>query len=317
MKFFLPQFFLALILVVLMTAPGAADPAATRLLSSGRMNEVVTALSAREDAESLNLLSRAYFAMEHWDEAVKAGERAVTLEPESATYHLWLGREYGRKAGASNPFTAASMARKARNEFERAVQLDPASMPARLDLAQYYTEAPGFMGGGVDKARDQAAQVVRYDPGTAHLILARVASKEKNNAEAENQFRAAIQDARNQADMWLQLAAFYREQGRLDDMQKAVTTALSQPNRLAESYFDAGNQLYLSRRDLAGAAQYLQKYLTSGELVESAPAFRAHYLLGQINEKMGQSGAAAAHYQASLALASGFVPARKALSHVE
>jgi TolA-binding protein len=100
-------------------------------------------------------------------------------------------------------------------------------------------------------------------------------------------------------------------------MQAAVHSAMAQPGRKAESYFDAAYELYLGGRDYANAVQYLQKYLGSGELVESAPAFRAHYLLGQLQEKMGQSAAAASEYQASLNLASGFAPARAALSRVQ
>jgi tetratricopeptide (TPR) repeat protein len=294
-----------------------AAPTSNDLLSAGRMNDAVTSLTSHGDAESLNLLSRAYYAMENWDEAVKCGERAVALAPNNASYHLWLAREYGRKAEYSKAFSAATYAKKAKNEFERAVQLDPANVPARLDLAQYYTEAPGFMGGGVDKARDQATQVAKFDPGNAHLILARVADKQKQYAEAEAEFRAAIQQAKNPADMWLQLADFYRRQGRLDDMQAAVRSAVVQTNKKAESYFEAARQLYLGGRDYPAAVQYLQKYLASGELVESAPAFRAHYLIGQLNEKMGQSGAAASEYQASVNLASGFAPAKAALTRVQ
>jgi TolA-binding protein len=100
-------------------------------------------------------------------------------------------------------------------------------------------------------------------------------------------------------------------------MQSAVNAAMIQPNRPAESYFDAANELLLANRDFPGAVQALEKYLASGELVEGAPAFRAHYLLGQLHAKMGDNAAAAAQYQASLALASGFVPARKALNHVQ
>jgi len=100
-------------------------------------------------------------------------------------------------------------------------------------------------------------------------------------------------------------------------MQSAVQSALALPHKRAESYFDAGSELYLGNRDLPGAVQCLQKYLSSGELVESAPAFRAHYLIGQLDEKMGRNGAAAAEYQASLALASDFAPARKALSRIQ
>jgi tetratricopeptide (TPR) repeat protein len=274
-------------------------------------------LSSHDDAWSLNLLSRAYFAMENWDAAVSYGERAVYLEPQNATYHLWLGREYGRKASDSNPLTAAVLAKKTRNEFERAVQLDPANVPARVDLAEYYTEAPAIMGGGLDKARAQASQVQHTDSAMAHLILARIADKEKRYPDAEADYRTAIQLGSNPADMWLQLAAFYRQHGRLDDMENAVRSAIAQPHKPAQSYFDAGNELFLGSRDYVAAVDYLQKYLSSGELVESAPAFRAHYLMGQLQEKMGHSGAAASEYQASLALATGFTPAKKALSRVQ
>ena len=296
---------------------GTADPATTQLLSMGRMDDALLALNSRGDAESLNQMSRVYYAMEQWDEAVKYGERAVQLDPGDAMYHLWLAREYGRKAADSSPLAAAGVARKARNEFERAVQLDPTNIPARLDLAEYYTEAPAIMGGGLDKARGQAAQVQKLDPGTAHLILARVEVKEKQYAAAETEFRAAVKNARNPADMWLQLAAFYRQRGRFDEMQTAVQEAMAQPHKPADSYFDAGKELYLGGRNFSSASQYLQRYLASGELVESAPAFRAHYLIGELNQKMGNNPAAASEYHASLALASGYEPAKKALSRVQ
>jgi tetratricopeptide (TPR) repeat protein len=317
MKSLAIKLFVACLLLLVVTSTSVADPGAMQLLSLGRMNEAVSVLSNRDDAESLNLLSRAYYAMERWDDAVKCGERAASLQPGNAIYHLWLAREYGRKAGDSNPLAAAGLARKAKAEFERAVQLDPTNVPARVDLAQYYTEAPAIMGGGLDKARQQAEQVAKYDLAKAHLILGRVAEKEKQYGEAESQLRAGVKDAKNPADAWLQLAAFYRNRGRLDEMQKAVQSAVAQPGKPAESYFDAAKELYLGSRDFPGAAQYLQTYLSSGELVEGAPAFHAHYLLGQLEEKMGNSGAAAAEYEASLSLASGFVPAKRALSHVQ
>jgi len=317
MRYFGTKTFLLLSLVFPLVTACIADPAAIQLLSSGHMSEAVSVLSHHDDAESLNQLSRAYYAMEQWDDAVKYGERAVALDSGNATYHLWLAREYGRKAADAHPLAAAGLARKAKAEFERAVQLDPANVPARVDLAEYYTEAPAIMGGGLDKAREQAAQLQKYDAAMAHLVLARVAEKAKQYADAENQFRAAIPGARNPADMWLQLAAFYRRQGRLDDLQKAVASAMAVANRPAESYFDAGRELLQGGRNFSGAVGYLQTYLASGALVESSPAFRAHYLIGQLDEKMGHNGAAATEYQASLALASGYVPARKALSRVQ
>jgi len=316
MKHFYSKLFAILASFLLLSAVSFAAPV-NDLLSSGRMSDAVTSLTSHDDAESLNLLSRAYYAMENWETAVKYGERAVSLDPNNASYHLWLAREYGRKAEDSKAFSAAANAKKAKNEFERAVQLDPSDVAARLDLSEYYTEAPGIMGGGVDKARDQAAEVAKYDPGKAHLILARIAVKQKHYADAETQFRSAIQQAKNPADMWLQLADYFRQQGRLEDMQAAVHSAMAQPRKPAESYYDAARELYLAGRDYPNAVQYLQSYLASGELVESAPAFRAHYLIGELNEKMGQNTAAAAEYQSAVTLASGFVPARLALGRVQ
>ena len=110
------------------------------------------------------------------------------------------------------------------------MQLDPANVEARSDLSKYYTQAPAIMGGGLDKARDQATQVNKYDAAEAHSILAQVAAKEKRYDEAESQFHSAIKEARNPATYWLQLADFYRLRGRFDDVQKTVLTAMTQPS---------------------------------------------------------------------------------------
>jgi len=317
MKVLCTRFLVVLLLLPLGTGNVAADAAVSELLSLGRMNDAIAVLVTRNDPQAFHLLSRVYYATERWDEAVRYGERAVSLRPNDAYYHLWLAREYGEKAANSNPLTAATLARKARNEFERAVQLDPSSVEARLDLAEYYTEAPAIMGGGLDKARDQAAEMAKRNSAKSHLILARIAMKEKQFPEVENQISQAIGEANNPAEYWLELAEFYRVRGRPDDMQKAVQSAVALPNRPAETFFDAANELYLGNRDFPNAIVYLQKYLASGGLVEGAPAFRAHYLLGQIYEKVGQDAGAVSEYQASLALASGFDRARKALSHLQ
>src|ERR1022692_4801029 len=82
--------FSVLLLLLGVTTIGAADPATLQLLSRGRMNEAISALSNRGDAESFNLLSRAYYARERGEEAVRWGERAVAERAQDAGYHLGL-----------------------------------------------------------------------------------------------------------------------------------------------------------------------------------------------------------------------------------
>jgi TolA-binding protein len=115
----------------------------------------------------------------------------------------------------------------------------------------------------------------------------------------------------------MNLASFYRRRSQLDNMHKAISQALAQPNKSAEVYYNAASELFTTGQDLASAVQYVNQYLGSNTMVEDAPAFRAHYLLGQIYEKMGNKSDAATEYKASLALASGFAPASKALSRVQ
>jgi len=287
------------------------------LIASGNIDVIIRTLSGRSDPSALCLLARAYYAIEQWDNAVKNGEKAVGLAPDKSMYHLWLGREYGEKAAAANPLSAASLAKKARAEFEQAVQLDPANVQAHADLAEYYTDAPSIMGGGTDKARDQASQVAKYDQATSHWILAIVAEKEKRYPDAEKELQEAIKVAKNPAQYWMNLASFYRRRSQMDNLQKAISQALAQPNKSAEVYYNAASELLAAGKDLASAAQYLKQYLGSNAMVEDAPAFRAHYLLGQIYEKMGNKSDAANEYKASLALASGFAPATKALGRVQ
>jgi tetratricopeptide (TPR) repeat protein len=313
---------IAATLALLMLAASllAASPApmdSLELLSAGRMNDLIGGLINRNDAESYNLLSRAYYATEQWDAAIKNAELAVNLKSDDSQYHLWLGRAYGQKAAdIGNPLSAAGLARRAKNEFERAVELNPGNVSARSDLSEYYVEAPGFMGGGLGKARNQAAAVQSLDPAAADWIRAIAAEKEKKYADAETSLKAAIAKAQNPAQYWISLAAFYRQHGRLDDMQRAIDTALHVPQRPAVTYYDAANELLQAGRNFPVAEQYVKTYLSSGELVEDAPAFRAHYLLGQIYEKGGDKANASAQYQASLALASGFGRARKALDQL-
>ena len=94
--------------------------------------------------------------LEDLNRAESPCKKAVALDPNNGRYHRWLGHVYGEKAARANFLSAAGLAGKTRQELERAVELSPHDVDSRVDLAEFYLEAPGIVGGGHDKARAQA-----------------------------------------------------------------------------------------------------------------------------------------------------------------
>jgi tetratricopeptide (TPR) repeat protein len=309
------------LLLTLVTSLSAADSGDTKLLAEGRVDDAIVSLQHRisgapKDAESYNLLCRAYFALADWDKGIAACEKAVSLDPQNAQYHMWLGRVYGEKADHSSFLSAAGLAKKVRGEFETAVRLNPESAEARTDLAEFYMEAPGIVGGGRDKAEAQAQKIAALDPVRAGWVKGRLAEKNKDLILAEKEYRGAVEAGHGSALAWLNLAYFYRRYGRLDSMEDAIRHASAAPMDQPEVLMESANMLLRSKRDLSQATQLLRRYLSSSLTVEAAPAFKAHYLLGTALEQQGDKAAAAQEYRASLAMAKSFALAQTALDRL-
>jgi tetratricopeptide (TPR) repeat protein len=310
------------LLVLLAAANVSRADSAKDMLAAGRVDEAIVKLNGMlsghqpsTDAESSNLLCRAYYALEEWDRAEPSCRKAVSLDPENGVFHLWLGRVYGEKADRSNFLSAAGLAGKVRAEFERAVQLNPNDVDARLDLAEFYLEAPSIIGGGEQKAREQARQIATLNPAREHWVYARIAEKKKDEVKAESEYRQYIDLSKGSAEAWLNLALFLRRQNRLDEMEQAIVKLSQAPKPKPDVLVEAAEMLYRAGRNYSFATELLRRYLSSGP-VEAAPAFKARYLLGLLLEKQGDLTGAAEEYRTSLSLARNFGMAQQALNRV-
>jgi tetratricopeptide (TPR) repeat protein len=310
---------LAFLLAVLLQ-PARAAISPQELLASGQVDDAIQSLEQKvsgsvTDAESFNLLCRAYFMIDEWDRGIHACERASSIDPQNGLYHLWLGRIYGEKADHAGFFSAAGLAKKVRNSFERAVALDPGSWEARVDLAEFYLEAPSIVGGGLDKARSQAEALFPFNPAMAHWVLARIAGKNKDAAGAEREYRAAIEASHGASQAWLHLAQFLARTNRLEEMDEALRAMEASPVDRPDSLMDGASLLLHIGRNYPLAVRLLRRYLSAP--AEEGPAFKAHEFLGQLLEKQGDRRAAAEQYRAALALFHGYARARQDLKRVE
>lgn len=201
------------------------------------------------DAEARYQLSKllaSYFR--DYDAAEEMMEKAVALADENAEYHFHLGSVYGAQAQLAGLLSKFSYAKKTRDQFERAVTLQPDTVRYRLALLSYYLMAPGIAGGDVDKARSQGHEILKRDAFEGHMSLARIADNEDELENAEKEYTLAV-SARPAA--WRphhMLGYLYLRMKRADDavaqFREYVRLSPADPNSydsLADGYMANGN----------------------------------------------------------------------------
>jgi tetratricopeptide (TPR) repeat protein len=288
---------------------GEADKALALLallLASGPASGPATALGH-------NLICRVRLTLDQWDAAIPECEQAVSLDAQNSNYHLWFGRALGEKADHATFLTAFSLAKRTRAEFEESVHLDPRNVEALTDLGDFYREAPGVVGGGVDKALEIASQLDKVDPARAHQLRGHIAEQQKDYAAAERELKQAIAADAHPALSWTDLAGFYARRHQFTEMDSSIHSALStalHDKHAAVALYDGAGLLIESDRDPALAATMLEDYLVSSAMTEEAPAFTAHIRLARLKIKLGDLPAAERERTAALVLAHEYKPAQ-------
>ena len=144
------------------------------------------------DAQALTYMGRLAFNDSAYAQAVEWFEKAVTLDDRNPQLLYWLGRAYGRAARKANPFRAPGLARRARDSFIKALAIDPRHPEAREGLVVFYRDAPGMVGGSVEKAYAELEPLKPVAPFRYWLNLGDLHAHEKKWGEAEAAYRAAL-----------------------------------------------------------------------------------------------------------------------------
>ena len=296
----------------------AEDAPAFEALRHGRVDEATNLLRTRlaaapDDATAHQLLCRAAYAEDLADTAVDECQKAVGAAPNDGDSQMWLGRSLGMKAGKVNKFSAFSLARQVRTAFERAVQLSPDNPRAAGDLGQFYIGAPSIVGGGTDKAEALAAQIGHRLPAESHRLLALLAEKHGDNATAEHEFQQAV-DFGHTPEAYIDLGFFYQRARRPDESATQIDKAIAADHTHGPVLVDAASILTDAKRQPDIAEKALRDYLVSDGQSDSAPAFKAHVQLGRLLALKGDRSGARAQFEAALALAANYAPARGALN---
>jgi tetratricopeptide (TPR) repeat protein len=270
-----------------------------------------------KDAEALNLRCRVYYAEERWDDAIGSCEQAVQIAQGNSSYHLWLGRAYGKKAQQLSLMAAYKMARLLRVEFEAAASLDPKNGEALSDLGEFYAQAPAIVGGGYGKAEAVARQLDGFSALRALELRAEIAEEKKDYAGAEKLLRARIATSNSAAQAWMDLGSFYERRERWDEMLAALKTGSEAAQDHGPALADGAAILMKAGREPKLAIEWMRAYLGSNALSEEAPAFVMHARIGVLLKQLGDAQGAQKEFDAARALAKDYagLPEPKKAGH--
>jgi tetratricopeptide (TPR) repeat protein len=274
----------AAFLTVVILSAGAADlDQARKLYDRTEFEESLRVLKAapQKDGPYFDLLGQNYFMIGDYKKASEALEKAVAADPHNSGYALWLARAYGRRAELAGPLGAMGQASKARQYFEKAVALDPKNFDALEDLLDFQLEAPGFLGGGLEKAKATIALISQVDAAEGLWALAKVDEKRKQWASAEEHLRRAVEIA-PQAGRLIDLARFLARQGRYQESDQNFARAEQLAPNIPKLLYARADVYIKSHRNLDLARNLLERYLSANITPDDPPKSDARKLLHQI-----------------------------------
>jgi tetratricopeptide (TPR) repeat protein len=295
-------------------------PGVQKLITDRRYDEAkaqMTAVIAKTPADNAahECLGRISSAMERHREAVAHYEKAIRINDNVASHHLWLGNALGELADSTSKIKLPFLARRIKGEFERTVQLDPASVDGRSGLVEFYSQAPGVMGGSREKAQEQIREIIKLNPMRGHWKQADLHMREKKVGDAEKEYIAAEQAAPDSAIASYTLGSFYQGQQRWSD---AFAVYDRMERRFPAEWlvrFQIGRTAALSGERMERGERELRALISAPPAdMTKATLAGAHHRLGMILERQGRMELARAEYQQAVAINPNNADAKKSLA---
>lgn len=285
-----------------------------------------------------------------YDKAIDYLEKAVELKPMDASYHDALAGAYGTKAQRAGFLKKFGAARSCKDHLEKAVALAPDSIGYRRDLLEYYLQAPGIAGGSADKAREQAAEIMKRDKGHGLLAAARIYGNDEQWNNEEDCYKKYIAAYPDNLTGYYNLVSFYARRKDLAGLNRSLQRGLAAAGTTEEksqlclnaaegclqmkeystargmvfemmkidttnmmAYYELGKLAAVSGEGLADGLLCFDKYLAAYPKKNFPSWAAAHWRKGMIYEKMKDKEKARQEYQRSLQLEPAFEQAKKSL----
>lgn len=233
----------------------------------------------------------------NFDTASDFFEEAVDANDKVAEYHLWLGNTYATIAQSSNMLKQGMLAPRMKSEWEKAVSIDPSLVDARSSLIHFYLQAPSFMGGSIDKAKEMANEIIKTNPADGHLHLGNIYLKENNPQSAEKEYNEAIKANPSYVSI---MGSFFMNQKQYEKAFAFYEDALKKNPSDYISIYQIGKASALSGQKLDRGEECLKKYLGYEPKKNEPSHAGANMRLAQVYEKQGKKVVAKKLFESAL-----------------
>ncbi len=248
--------------------------------------------------------------------AIEAGDRCVELEPDASDHQLILGEALIELAGERGGLGALAPAKRGKAAVERAIELDPDNLAARMQLFFFHINAPGIAGGSKEEAGRQAEEIESRDPFMGVFARYRLRVGEAGDDELSEFFNTAFPLIGTAGD-----TAGYAVGTATAVVASVEDLALSE-RLVAQLYaahpddprvsYSRARIWALQGQELDRAEQFLLAYIELPELPDFAPSHAgAHWRLGTVYEKQGRKSDALASYKMAVEMEPDFRQARE------
>ncbi len=271
-----------------------------------------------ENPEANFVLCKVYLALADHDNSLKYGKKAVELDGSQSEYHLWLGRAHGMQAQKGSKLKAIFRAKRAKKEFEKAVELDSTSMEARLSLMEYLISAPGIAGGDKKEALAQAEIVEKMDPLYGAYAQGVWWHVEKDFDKAEAYLRKAA-ELDTTWNYWVtyRVGILLQDQNKYHQAAEVFEELYNKHPDEPGALYQVGRTYVLAKDSLEKAERCFKQYLQMEPKVGDPDWAAAHWRLGMVYDLQGKTDLAIAELEEAVRLAPKKKDYQKSLKEVK
>lgn len=265
-----------------------------------------------EDLDATNLATAPALRAQAWlryvdqQDAVAAREmlrQAIALDPTDPVLLTDLAELRLPELEGAGMRAAMSLGREVRELWEKALELDPAHVPALLGLIIYHQSVPRVAGGRRSIAAELTDRLAEVSPPDWHRLRADELRAEKKWEAAIAEYRLAVNGEGMPVFGYRFMLAFtLQDAERWDEAFAAFEAVVSEFPLRADAWYQLGRTSALSGLQPERGLAAFERFLDMQRLPGDPSAAAAWWRMGQIREASGQLDQARTAFQRALEL---------------